>query len=44
MLELRTIHTNGDWEEFPNSRIDQENKRLYPHAGVFAQIPEAIAA
>jgi hypothetical protein len=44
MLELRAIHTNGDWEQFQNYRIDQENKRLYPHEGVFAQISEAIAA
>jgi hypothetical protein len=44
MLELRTIHTNGDWEEFQAYRIDQENKRLYPHADIFSQIPAAIAA
>jgi hypothetical protein len=44
MLELRTIHTNGDWEEFQTYRIEQENKRLYPDAGIFAQIPEAVAA
>jgi hypothetical protein len=44
MLELRTIYKNGDWEEFQNYRIDSENRRLYPHAGIFAQIPELKAA
>ncbi len=32
MLHLRTIHANGDWEEFQGFRIAQETKRLYPHA------------
>jgi hypothetical protein len=36
MLELRTIETNGDWEEFQSYRIDAENKRLYPHAEFLA--------
>lgn len=36
MLELRTIHTNGDWDQFQMHRIEQENRRLYPHAGAFA--------
>ena len=31
MLDLRTIHTNGDWESYPTFRITQETKRLYPH-------------
>jgi hypothetical protein len=36
MLELRTITANGDWDKFQNYRIDYENKRLYPHAEIFA--------
>jgi hypothetical protein len=36
MLELRTIAANGDWDKFQNYRIDYENKRLYPHAEIFA--------
>jgi hypothetical protein len=36
MLELRTIAANGDWEKFQNHRIDQENRRLYPHTEIFA--------
>lgn len=38
MLELRTIETNGDWEEFQSYRIDAENKRLYPHAKFLAAV------
>jgi hypothetical protein len=37
MLELRTLAANGDWEEFQNYRIDDENKRLYPHTEIFAR-------
>jgi hypothetical protein len=44
MLELRAIHTNGDWDEFQNYRIDQESRRLYPHTGIFDDIPKAKAA
>lgn len=31
MLQLRTIHTNGDWESFQESRIEQETRRMYPN-------------
>ena len=31
VLELRTIHINGDWVSFQNFRIQSENKRLYPY-------------
>jgi hypothetical protein len=31
MLQLRTIHANGDWESFQDSRIEQETRRLYPN-------------
>lgn len=31
MLQLRTIHANGDWGSFQDSRIDQETRRLYPN-------------
>jgi len=34
MLELRTIHTNGDWESFQNFRITRETNRLYPYTAV----------
>lgn len=31
MLDLRAIHTNGDWDTFQSFRIKTETKRLYPH-------------
>ena len=34
MLDLRTIHTNGDGESYQTFRITQETKRLYPHNAV----------
>jgi hypothetical protein len=34
VLELRTIHTNGDWDSFHTFRINQETSRLYPYAPV----------
>jgi hypothetical protein len=44
MLELRTIHANGNWEEFQRYRIDRETARLYPHASHVADSPKAKAA
>jgi hypothetical protein len=35
MLNLRTIHTNGDWEAFQDFRIALENEWLYPHTRTF---------
>ena len=31
MLHLRTIHANGDWDEFQEFRVERETKQLYPH-------------
>ena len=31
MLHLRTIHANGDWDEFQEFRVERETKRLYPN-------------
>ena len=31
MLTLRSIHANGDWEQFLTFRMLHENKRLYPN-------------
>jgi len=42
MLELRVIHTNGDWKAFQAFRIEQETKRLYPRTQV--PQPERMAA
>jgi hypothetical protein len=35
MLNLRTIHTNGDWAEFQKFRIELETECLYPHTKAF---------
>ena len=31
ILELRTIHINGDWDSFQKFRIQSETQRLYPY-------------
>lgn len=36
MLNLRTIHTNGDWTAFQDFRIALENDWLYPNTKAFA--------
>jgi hypothetical protein len=35
MLNLRTIHTNGDWTTFQDYRITLENEWLYPNTKAF---------
>ena len=35
MLNLRTIHTNGDWVAFQEFRIALENECLYPNTKTF---------
>lgn len=35
MLNLRTIHTNGDWTAFQDFRIALENEWLYPNTKAF---------
>jgi hypothetical protein len=32
LLQLRCVALNGDWEAFMKHYIDQESRRLYPHA------------
>jgi hypothetical protein len=32
MLDLRSIHISGQWDEFTAHRIRKETERLYPHA------------
>jgi hypothetical protein len=43
MLQLRTIHANGDWRNFQDARIKHEIARLYPHAKVLQSIPWSLA-
>jgi hypothetical protein len=42
MLELRVIHTNGDWKAFQAFRIEQERLRLYPRTQLLE--PERMVA
>jgi hypothetical protein len=35
MLNLRTIYTNGDWEEFQTFRMNLEKEFLYPYTKAF---------
>lgn len=35
MLHLRTIHSNGDWAEFQDFRIELETECLYPNIKAF---------
>ena len=48
MLNLRTIHTNGDWTAFQDFRIALENDWLYPNTRAFecqrmARVPSRVA-
>jgi hypothetical protein len=43
MLELRTIYTNGDWEEFQQFRVGEETIRLYPHKQALEEVPWPFA-
>lgn len=31
MLDVRSVHLDGDWEHYQSYRIDLQTKRLYPH-------------
>jgi hypothetical protein len=31
MLDVRSIHVNGDWEAYQNHRIQRETRQLHPH-------------
>lgn len=46
MLDLRCVWLNGQWEDFTQYRIEQENERLYPYAEQFKknESPLALAA
>jgi hypothetical protein len=36
MLDVRSIHVSGLWEEYQNHRIEQENSKLYPYRSLVA--------
>lgn len=44
MLNIRSVNLNGNFDEFNQYRIQQQTKKLYPHANVIAAIDWAIAA
>ncbi|MGB2984639.1 MAG: ISKra4 family transposase [Phycisphaerae bacterium] len=44
MLDLRSTYVNGQWEEFQNYRITQENLRLYPHQAAMQCVDWPLAA
>lgn len=39
MLDVRSIHLNGDWDEFTQFRIKRETERLYPQRVLPSSIP-----
>ncbi len=44
MLDLRSTYINGQWEDFQEYRIEQENLRLYPHRGALERVEWPLAA
>jgi hypothetical protein len=44
MLDVRSIHVNGDWEAYQSYRIDRETKRLYPYRQLVEGENYSIAA
>lgn len=44
MLDLRSIHISGQWDEFTAHRIRKETERLYPHARSHPRPPLPLAA
>ena len=44
MLDLRSTYVNGQWEDFQNYRIEQENLRLYPHQAAMQCVEWPLAA
>jgi hypothetical protein len=44
MLNMRSVNLNGNFDEFNKFRIQQQTKKLYPHANVIAAIDWPIAA
>ena len=36
MLDVRSVHVNGDWEAYQSYRTERETARLYPHRDLVA--------
>lgn len=43
MLDVRSVHVNGAWEEYQAYRVERETKRLYPHRSLFAGVDFPLA-
>jgi hypothetical protein len=43
MLDVRSVHVNGAWEEYQAYRIERETERLYPNRSLFAGMDFPIA-
>jgi len=44
MLNMRSVNLNGNFDEFNQYRIQQQTKKIYPHANIIAAIDWPIAA
>ena len=44
MLDVRSVHVDGDWDGYQTYRIDQERRRLYPHRHLVEGTQYAIAS
>ena len=44
MLDLRSTHVNGQWEEFQTYRIERERERLYPNQEALEKVEWPFAA
>lgn len=44
MLDVRSIHIDGDWDGYQTYRIDRERQRLYPHRHLVAAKQYALAS
>ena len=43
MLDVRSVHVDGDWDGYHNYRIDRETRKLYPHRSLVEEIQYGLA-
>lgn len=44
MLNVRTIHVNGDWEAYQSYRIQRETRQLHPYSSLVEGVNFSLAA
>jgi hypothetical protein len=44
MLDLRSVHLNGDWDNFMKFRITEQTKKIHPHLKMVRQVNWPLAA